>query len=430
MIKLKSKLDKEVSKVNKAVQSKKSALEKSTDEKTSKVKEESRGFVKDLVKTMVKESGVNDSYRARKEKMQREKAIAVSKAKGIPLAPNGLAYDEEELRAAMKKNKWTQEQAIKEFSKLEKYTKTNIEAPNGSFYEDNDIKYLTSNGYTKESAIEYLSKCPKYKKVTAGDVKASNQKVIKEVSRKFVEQQLDVLMDGEINKIIKQYGVSLKWDEKTKEKVRAIIRGEANVIFSNDKIVKDAVELTERELNKYFDKNMKQLSQRAFGSAEARLQGGLDRIKNIETKYLALSEEDVMNALNGKLDKRLNSMNGVSSISNKLGSLDKAMGEYGLSLGLQGEFQGALSGLTKNISQTLASQLQPQLAKQITVTKEISKRLTRYKEEVAAIKQKALARVNEWKQEAMSKIKKEEQRLVKSAMGTLSKQIGKIKLGF
>ena len=41
---------------------------------------------------------------------------------------------------------------------------SNFRAPNGSFYEQNDIDYLINSGYTEESALETLSKTEKYTK--------------------------------------------------------------------------------------------------------------------------------------------------------------------------------------------------------------------------------------------------------------------------
>lgn len=47
---------------------------------------------------------------------------------------------------------------------LKKSTDSNFTAPNGTYYEQNDIKYLTDHGYTEEAAIAELAKTDKYKK--------------------------------------------------------------------------------------------------------------------------------------------------------------------------------------------------------------------------------------------------------------------------
>ncbi len=41
---------------------------------------------------------------------------------------------------------------------------SNFKAPNGAFYEQNDIDYLINSGYVLESALEELSKTEKYTK--------------------------------------------------------------------------------------------------------------------------------------------------------------------------------------------------------------------------------------------------------------------------
>ena len=47
---------------------------------------------------------------------------------------------------------------------LKKQTDSNFTGPNGAYYEQNDIDYLTSHGYTQEAAIAELAKPDKYKK--------------------------------------------------------------------------------------------------------------------------------------------------------------------------------------------------------------------------------------------------------------------------
>ena len=54
--------------------------------------------------------------------------------------------------------------AIPVMKPLKKQTDSNFTAPNGAYYEQNDIDYLTSHGYTQEAAIAELAKTDKYKK--------------------------------------------------------------------------------------------------------------------------------------------------------------------------------------------------------------------------------------------------------------------------
>lgn len=54
--------------------------------------------------------------------------------------------------------------AIPVMKPLKKQTDSNFTGPNGTYYEQNDIDYLTSHGYTQEAAIAELAKSDKYKK--------------------------------------------------------------------------------------------------------------------------------------------------------------------------------------------------------------------------------------------------------------------------
>lgn len=54
--------------------------------------------------------------------------------------------------------------AIPVMKPLKKQTDSNFTGPNGAYYEQNDIDYLTSHGYTQEAAIAELAKSDKYKK--------------------------------------------------------------------------------------------------------------------------------------------------------------------------------------------------------------------------------------------------------------------------
>lgn len=54
--------------------------------------------------------------------------------------------------------------AIPVMKPLKKQTDSNFTGPNGTYYEQNDIKYLTDHGYTQEDALVELAKSDKYKK--------------------------------------------------------------------------------------------------------------------------------------------------------------------------------------------------------------------------------------------------------------------------
>ena len=58
--------------------------------------------------------------------------------------------------------------AIPVMKPLKKQTDSNFTGPNGAYYEQNDIDYLTSHGYTQEAALAELAKSDKYKKQDEG----------------------------------------------------------------------------------------------------------------------------------------------------------------------------------------------------------------------------------------------------------------------
>lgn len=96
-------------------------------------------------------------------------------------APNGTYYEQNDIKY-LTDHGYKQEDALAELAKSPKYkvktwdatqnakmapqkraTDSDKLAPNGIYYEKNDIKYLTDHGYTEEAAIAELSKSDKYK---------------------------------------------------------------------------------------------------------------------------------------------------------------------------------------------------------------------------------------------------------------------------
>lgn len=96
-------------------------------------------------------------------------------------APNGTYYEQNDIKY-LTDHGYKQEDALNELAKSPKYkvktwdatqnakmappkraTDSDKLAPNGTYYEKNDIKYLTDHGYTEEAAITELSKSDKYK---------------------------------------------------------------------------------------------------------------------------------------------------------------------------------------------------------------------------------------------------------------------------
>lgn len=91
-------------------------------------------------------------------------------------APNGLMYTENDIKYLMSANKnLTREQAIQLLSKADKYTK-DLTAPNGKKYTQNDIEYLIKNGYDFGAAIDLLSGSRKYDGMSDKEAKKSFMK--------------------------------------------------------------------------------------------------------------------------------------------------------------------------------------------------------------------------------------------------------------
>ena len=392
--------------------------------------DKSRNVLKTLGKQMFENSGIKQSAAAKKEKMQRDKDMKTAKEKGYPIAPNGLPYESNDIKY-LTEHGYTLEAAFTELSKQQKYTRTIVYAPNGIPYTDNDIKYLTDHGYTRDQALDYLSKCPKYKKVTPGDIKAQNKKVIHDAAKDFVEGQTEALLATDVAGIAAHYGIKTRWDEETKEKIRAIIRGDQNVVFANDKIIKNAVLATEKEITRFFDKRVAVKTAETFDQGDKLLSDGMQYIKRFDTQRMLLTEEDISKALVGDVEKTLKTrVKGINKVGNKLANLDNKMGKFGMSLGLGEQYNGMLKNVSQTISDDLARRLKPKLTKQYKITENISKRLKYYQDNLKIMKQKALARVEEWKEEAKKKIAKEEQKLIKNALGSLTKNLNKIKFKF
>lgn len=154
-------------------------------------------------------------------------------------------------------------------------------------------------------------------------------------------------------------------------------------------------------------------------------------IKRFDTQRMLLTEEDISKALVGDVEKTLKTrVKGINKVGNKIANLDNKMGKFGMSLGLGEQYNGMLKNVSQAISDDLARRLKPKLTKQYKITENISKRLKYYQDNLKIMKQKALARVEEWKEEAKKKIAKEEQKLIKNALGSLTKNLNKIKFKF
>ena len=395
--------------------------------KEDKTKQETKKTIQDVSKNILKDYSY--SRAAAQKKKKRDKAIAEAKKKGEPLAPNGLAYENNDIKYLTSKG-YTKEAAIALLAKDSKYTTKHVEAPNGAFYSENDIKYLVNNGYTREDAIKYLSKTSKYKKASLSDIISDNKEAIKEASDNYVHDQVDKLLDKEVEKFAGKFGIKANWSAETKEKIRAMIRGEQNIVFANDEIVNGAQEATEKALNDVFDKQIHNRLNDAEKFAQAKVDDAINKIQEMDYKYLRLKTADIEKMLNGKIENQLKGSGAVQKYSNMAADLDKKLAKLHINANLQGQLGKSIERISANISKQLAEKIQPQIAKQREVVQRVTSQLQEYKKKITAIKEKALARIEGWKNEAQARIKAEEKRIINSALGSLKQGLSGIKLKF
>ena len=414
-------------KANSKVEPKKENNDVLPKKKEKRTKEEAKKTIQDVSKNILKDYSY--SRAAKQEKKKRDKAIAEAKKKGEPLAPNGLAYENNDIKYLTDKG-YTKEAAIALLAKDSKYTTQHVEAPNGAFYSENDIKYLVNNGYTREDAIKYLSKTSKYKKASLGDIISDNKEAIKEASGNYVNDQIDKLLNKEIENYAAKFGMQSKWSAETKEKIRAMIRGEQNIVFANDQIVDGAQKATEKALNDVFDKQVNNRLKNAEKFAQAKMDDAISKIQEMDYKYLRLKTTDIEKMLNGKIENQLKGSGAVQKYSNIAADLDKKLGKLHINANLQGQPGKSIERISSDISKQLANRIQPQLAKQREVVQKVTSQLQEYKKKITAIKEKALARIEGWKNEAQARIKAEEKRLINSALGSLKQGLSGIKLKF
>lgn len=128
----------------------------------------------DIILTMLKESSIKSP------KIPVMKPLKKSTDSNFK-APNGTYYEQNDINYLVEHG-YKQEDALAELAKSPKYkvktwdatqnakmappkrdSDSDKLAPNGIYYEKNDIKYLTDHGYTEEAAIAELSKSDKYK---------------------------------------------------------------------------------------------------------------------------------------------------------------------------------------------------------------------------------------------------------------------------
>ena len=115
-------------------------------------------------------------------------------------------------------------------------------APNGSSYEENDIKYLMNQGYSREDALTTLSRAPKYaKKQPQSPVEAQlqNQAHAKEETvKKLEEARTSPTSGGEASSALSEKVDALLNEQKQTNKLLEAI---LNAIVSNGQAVANAM---------------------------------------------------------------------------------------------------------------------------------------------------------------------------------------------
>ena len=127
----------------------------------------------DLVSVMNQAAANGESAQGQANAAQLSLANStVEKYKKNGTAPNGMYYEDNDIDYLVKqlmandknlKEDDAKKQAIQILSTDKKYT-TNLTAPNGQKYKQNDIDYLLKQGYTIDQAIYSLSQSDTYKK--------------------------------------------------------------------------------------------------------------------------------------------------------------------------------------------------------------------------------------------------------------------------
>lgn len=102
-------------------------------------------------------------------------------------APNGKWFEKNDVKYLTDQG-YSEEDAyaaLAQDAKYKKYTKTKVKAPNGTYYDENDVQYLISKGYSEEDAYATLAKDKKYK----ASKKQQISFVLDSASSKYEQQQ-------------------------------------------------------------------------------------------------------------------------------------------------------------------------------------------------------------------------------------------------
>ena len=378
----------------------------------------SKNVVSEVWKNVYRASGIEQALVGEATQKARERNLARMRKFGIPPAPNGEPYVQNDVDYLLKQG-YTKEAAVSVLSKEKKYTEQIRYAPNGTAFEENDIAYLVTQGYSRDEAITYLSKCPKYQKTTFATVKEAAKAEINDAARKFIDNQLDAMLDVKIDEIAAQYGVKTRWDEETKQKVRDMIRGHCDVVFANDKIVDAAVKKTAEEINRFFDEKLTENIKKAGDHAIGKLDAFSEKIQDFDKRRKAMTPEAFSEKVTQSLEHALHQSKQLASLTNRAQQIDDFGQKFGLDIGVEQHMGAAIGRVVQNIGGSLSAALYPKFTKQLDVADKVSNKIKTYEGYIRDRQKFAMERIEAWKKEAQGKMAAQEQKLITSALGSL-----------
>lgn len=382
-------------------------------------KSHSKTVVNNVYKKVFNASGIMQTIEGKNRKKQRDRDLAKMKKFGIPPAPNGEAYEQNDVDYLLKQG-YSKEAAIATLSKEKKYTEKIDYAPNGAVYEENDIKYLMDKEkYTKEQAIAYLAKCTKYQKATYATIKQAAKSEISNAAQTFVNNQLDEMLNVKIDEIAAKYGISTKWDDETKQKVRDIIRGHCDVTFANDKIIKNAIAKTSKEIERFFDKKIIGNVNNSANKAIKSMDRFASKIQKLDERRLKMSPEEFSEKFTQSLNHLLNHASPVNKLTKKAKQLDSLGQAFGVDLGLERQMKPVIGNVAGNISKSLSGKLYPKFTQKLKVTSKLTGSINKYKGYIKDRQKFVTERAAQWKKQAQEKIAAQEKKLITSALGSL-----------
>lgn len=332
--------------------------------------------------------------------------------------------------------------------------KSKIAGPNGKIYEKNDLDYLKQNGYTKEQAVQILSQCEKYTKLpdlTQPDGKPKKKTlqetwqeissydwhmITKTAAQEYVNGKLEDMLAQNIDKVLGKFGAKVNWTEENKQELRNVIAGHYIAKWNAQQVIDNAIKLTEDKLNELVESKVENvLNQKVtdainitdnvnnkINDALGKISGQSGKLPNAEeiSAYVATKLDTFLNG-----DKALGGF--TNNISNSLGNIDKEMAKIGLDFGFQGMFKDVLGGVTQEITSNLSKNIGNEIAKSAQEIVKVQKEITKVQDFIKREQKIVQEQIDTWKKKASDEIKKQETKIIQSALGSLK---GSLKFKF